>query len=162
MSERWQMLSGPDLSKLDLFSLANLDNTFYRQTNFAEMRAFSDRHCSDALYHGTTLIGPYREAHEGFRVCVRTRKQVAEPKQARRAGTKRQPSPEGLGHRSQCRRAPEARHQQTYGVPRLRRSKILGICLPALPGWADVWSRPSGPVSVLPLAFAFSHTLFSP
>src|SRR5271156_869682 len=38
----------------------------------------------------------------------------------------------------------------------------MDIHLPALPGWADVWSRPYGPVSVLRFVFAFSHTLFSP
>jgi len=26
----------------------------------AEMRAVADSHCSDALYQGTTLVGPYR------------------------------------------------------------------------------------------------------
>ncbi len=48
-----------DLSQLDLFSLANLHNTRYRQTNSAEIRAFTDSHRSDALYQGTTLVGPY-------------------------------------------------------------------------------------------------------
>ncbi len=43
---------------------------------------------------------PYKNPmNEGFRACVRTRRQIAELKQACRAGTKRQPSPEGLGDR---------------------------------------------------------------
>jgi hypothetical protein len=37
-----------------------------------------------------------------------------------------------------------------------------GICVPALPGWADVWSRPYGPVSVLRFVLAFSRTLLKP
>ena len=53
-------------------------------------------------------------------------KTIAKPRQARRAGTRHQPSPEGLGHRfSNALRAPEARHRQTYGVPRLQRSTFL-------------------------------------
>ncbi len=44
-----------------------------------------------------------------------------------------------------------------YVVPRLRRSTILVIRLPALPGWADVWFRPYRPGFDLGFIFAFSR-----
>jgi hypothetical protein len=43
-------------------------------------------------------------------------------------------------------------------VPRLQRSRILAIRLPALPGWADFGYRPSGPGSDLRF-IAGSHSL---
>jgi hypothetical protein len=42
-------------------------------------------------------------------------------------------------------------------VPRLQRSRILAIRLPALPGWADFGYRPSGPGSDLRFIAAY-HT----
>ncbi len=48
-----------------------------------------------ALYRGTTLSRAINAQKEsGFRVSVRTRKQIANQNQARRAGAKRQPSPD--------------------------------------------------------------------
>ena len=54
-------------------------------------------------------------------------------------GAKRQPSPEGLGGGSKVR---ERRRCGTTFVRGCRTSgaqMILGIDVPALPGWADVW-----------------------
>src|SRR5271156_6337094 len=98
----------------------------------------------------------------GEGVGVRTRKQTAERKQARRAGTKRQPSPEGLGHRSQGRPSAggAALADEWSAAPPALHS--LWICLPTLPGWADVWSRPYGPVSALGFVFVLSHSLIQP
>ncbi len=61
----------------------------------------------------------------------------------------------------QCRpSAGGAAHRQPHRVPRLRRSTILDNCHPALPGWADVWFRPYGPVSVMRFCFrVLTHAL---
>ena len=84
---------------------------------------------------GTGSAVPKRvEMDEGFKARVRTQKRTVERKQARRAcpelaegaGTKRQPSPEGLGHKSKDDGAPEARHWRVNGVPRRRRSEDMG------------------------------------
>jgi hypothetical protein len=87
----------------------------------------------------------------GFKVCVRTRKQMAEPKQPRRAGTKLSPARKGWETDTQDCGAPEARHSIPPPVPRLRRSESLVIDVPALPGWAKFGPRPYGPVLVLRL-----------
>ena len=46
--------------------LSKPDKTPYDRANSAEMRASSFTHRSDALYQGTTLVGPHRESNEGF------------------------------------------------------------------------------------------------
>src|SRR5579859_1194678 len=92
-----------------------------------------------------------------FRVCENA-KQIAELKQARRAGTKRQPSPEGLGDGWPRLRSAggAALHPSACAAPPVLRRR-WGIDVPALPGWADVWSRPYGPASVLRFV-SRSHT----
>ena len=62
------------------------------------------------------------ETTAGFRVCVRTRKQIAQLKKAHRAGPKRSPARKGWETDTQDCGAPEARHSIHPPVPRLRRS----------------------------------------